>query len=242
MIRAFEVSYDGTAYAGWQVQENAQTIQGVIEQSLERLLKHHVRITYAGRTDAGVHAIGQVISFSSESSMTGEQYGHALNALIPQDIRIMKPLSVGPDFHPRYSARARWYRYIIWNGQEPVPFLRNYSLRLDRHIDMTRLMSYCRRIVGEHNFTSFASLEKDENPVRRVISCEVYRKNDFVILDLVANGFLRKMVRTIVGTFLQLEYRGEGSERIDEILKAENRGEAGGTAYAGGLYLAKVFY
>jgi len=242
MIRAFEVSYDGTAYAGWQVQENAQTIQGVIEHSLEAVLKAKVRVTYAGRTDAGVHAIGQVISFSSESSMTGEQFRHALNALDPQDIRIMKALSVGPDFHPRYSARARWYRYIIWNGQEPVPFFRNYSLRLDRQVDITRLRCYCKRIVGEHNFTSFASLELDDNPVRRVVSCEVYRKNDFIVLDLVANGFLRKMVRTIVGTFLQLEQKGERPERIDEILKAENRGEAGGTAYAGGLYLAKVFY
>ena len=242
MIRAFEVSYDGTAYAGLQVQENARTIQGVIEHSLEEVLKHRMRIMYAGRTDAGVHAVGQVISFSTESNMTGEQFKHALNALIPKDIRIMKALVVGPDFHPRYSARARWYRYIIWNGREPVPFFRNYSLRLERPVDIIKLRSCCKRIVGEHNFTSFASLEQDENPVRKVISCEVYKKNDFIILDLIANGFLRKMVRTIVGTFLQLEQKGERPEKIDEILKAENRGEAGSTAYAGGLYLTKVFY
>lgn len=242
MIRAFEVSYDGTAYAGWQVQDNARTIQGVIEHSLEGVLKQQVRITYAGRTDAGVHAIGQVISFLSESSMTGEQFRCALNALLPQDIRIMKTLEVGPDFHPRYSARARWYRYIIWNGQELVPFFRTYSLWLNRQIDVSRLKSYCKRIVGEYNFTSFASLEQDENPTRKVFSCEVYRKDDFILLDIVANSFLRKMVRAIVGTFLKLELKGERPERIDEMLHAEDRGSAGETAYAGGLYLAKVFY
>jgi tRNA pseudouridine38-40 synthase len=242
MIRAFEVCYDGTAYAGWQVQENAQTIQGVIEKGLEILLKTGVRITYAGRTDAGVHALGQVISFHSESGMTGEQFKRAINALIPQDIRIIKPLEVGSDFHPRYSARARWYRYIMWNGPHPVPFYRNYALWIDRGIDMERLRLYGERIVGEHNFTSFSSLEQDENPVRRVFSFDVQRKNDFVLIDLVANAFLRKMVRSIVGTFLQLEQRGEEPERIDEILDAENRGEAGSTAYAGGLYLARVFY
>ena len=161
MIRAFELCYDGTAYAGWQVQENAQTIQGVIESSLEAMLKRHVRITYAGRTDAGVHAIGQVMSFTCDSNMTGEQFKRALNALIPQDIRIMKPLVVEEDFHPRYNARARWYRYIMWNGRETVPFFRNYSLRLDREVDISRLRSYGKRIVGEHNFASFASLVQD---------------------------------------------------------------------------------
>ena len=244
MIRAFQVSYDGTGYAGLQVQDNALTIQGVIEQSLERVLKQRTRISYAGRTDAGVHALGQVIAFKSESGMTGEQFKHALNALIPQDIRILNPLEVDADadFHPRYSARARWYRYIMWNGREPVPFFRNYALWLDRQIDISRLRSYGKRIVGEHNFTSFASLVQDENPVRNIFSCKVHRKNDFVILDLVANAFLRKMVRSIVGTFLHLEQRGERPECIDEILKAEHRGEAGATAYAGGLYLARVFY
>ena len=242
MIRAFEISYDGTAYAGWQIQNNAPTIQGIIEDGLEKVLKEHVRISYAGRTDAGVHAFGQVISFSSGMNMTGEQFLRALNALLPQDIRIMKALDVEPNFHPRFSARARWYRYIIWNGKELVPFFRNYALWLNRQIDPSRLQDYCKRIIGEHNFTTFASLEENENPVRRIHSCEVRRKNDFVWLDIIANSFLRKMVRTIVGTFLKLEQEGVGPELIDEMLRAEDRGIAAETAFAGGLYLAKVFY
>ena len=113
---------------------------------------------------------------------------------------------------------------------------------LDRQIDIGKLQSYAKRIVGEHDFTSFASLEQDENPVRKVFSCDVHRKNDFVILDLVANAFLRKMVRSIVGTFLLLERKGEKPERVDEILRVKNRGEAGYTAFAGGLYLVRVYY
>jgi tRNA pseudouridine38-40 synthase len=175
-------------------------------------------------------------------NMTGEQFLRALNALLPPDIRIMKTLDVGSDFHPRFSARARWYRYIIWNGEELVPFFRNYALWLNRQVDLTKLQDYCKRIIGEHNFTTFASLEQNENPIRRIHSCEVRRKNDFILLDIIANSFLRKMVRTIVGTFLKLEQEGVGPELIDEMLRAEDRSVAAGTVFAGGLYLAKVFY
>jgi len=242
MIRAFEVSYDGTAYAGWQIQENAETVQSIIEDRLERILKARVRIAYAGRTDAGVHAIGQVISFQTQSAMTGEQFIRAINSLLPRDIRMMQALEVAPTFHARFSARSRWYRYIIWNGKELVPFFRNYALWLNRSVDLSLIGAYCERIVGEWNFTSFATLEPGESPVRRVMNCEVRRKNDFIIFDIVANSFLRKMVRTIMGTFLRLEREGEPPARLEEILRAENREAAYETAFAGGLYLAKVFY
>jgi tRNA pseudouridine38-40 synthase len=242
MIRAFEVAYDGTAYAGWQVQNNALTIQGIIEDRLEKVLKKRVRITYAGRTDAGVHAIGQVIAFDTQSAMTGEQFIRGLNSLLPLDIRMMRFLDVGPHFHPRYSARARWYRYLIWNGKELVPFFRNYALWLNRRLDLSLIGAYCARIVGEHDFTSFATVGEGENPVRTVASCEVRRQRDFVVLDIVANSFLRKMVRTIVGTFIRLEGEGASPECVDEILSREDREAAGETAFPGGLYLARVFY
>lgn len=242
MIRAFEVAYDGSAYAGWQVQNNALTIQGVIEDCLEKVLKKRVRITYAGRTDAGVHAIGQVIAFDIQSAMTGEQFVRALNSLLPLDIRMMRALEVVPHFHPRYTARARWYRYLIWNGKELVPFFRNYALWINRRLDLSLIGDYGARIVGEHDFTSFATVEEGEISVRRVVSCEVRRQRDFVVIDVVANSFLRKMVRTIVGTFLRLEGEGASPERVDEILSCENREAGGETAFAGGLYLARVFY
>jgi tRNA pseudouridine38-40 synthase len=242
MTRAFEISYDGTRYAGWQIQDNAETVQGIIENKLAIILKKGVRITYAGRTDAGVHAIGQVIAFDTQSGMMGDQFKKALNALLPQDIRVMRELNVSPDFHPRYSARNRWYRYIIWNGREQVPFFRNYALWLVHDVDITRIRDYGERITGTHDFTSLATLEAGENPVRTVQECSVYRKNDFVIIDIVANSFLRKMVRTIVGTFLKLEREGKKPEEMDRILAAKRGDWERETAYAGGLYLARVFY
>jgi tRNA pseudouridine38-40 synthase len=242
MIRAFEVAYDGTDYAGWQIQDNARTIQGVIEDALQRVLKQRIRVAYAGRTDAGVHALGQVISFETESGMTGEQFVRALNALLPTQIRIMRQLSVADGFHPRYSASSRWYRYIIWNGGELVPFFRNYALWLNRRIDLELLRAYSRRIIGEHDFTSFATVSPGETPIRRVLRCEVSRRNDFIVFDIEANSYLRKMVRTLVGTFLGLEHRDCPPERIDAMLVAKDREAGGETAFAGGLYLARVFY
>jgi tRNA pseudouridine38-40 synthase len=242
MTRAFEVSYDGTAYAGLQIQRGVRTIQGVIEDRLEQVLKRPVRIAFAGRTDAGVHAIGQVISFRAESTMTGEQFVRALNALLPRDIRVMRALNVAREFHPRFSARSRWYRYIVWNGKELVPFFRDYALWLNRPVDHDLLGEYCGRITGVHDFTSFGSIGSGDNPVRRITHCEVRRKNEFILFDIVANSFLRKMVRTIVGTFLTLERERAPAARIDEILRAGDREAGGDTAFAGGLYLAKVFY
>jgi tRNA pseudouridine38-40 synthase len=130
----------------------------------------------------------------------------------------------------------------VYNGDTLVPFFRNYALWLARGVNMSLLGEYAKRIVGPHDFTSFASLEPGDDPVREVYSCMVTRKNDFIIFDITANGFLRKMVRTVVGTFFELEKQGTGPESIAGILRARNREEAGSTAYAGGLYLMKVFY
>jgi tRNA pseudouridine38-40 synthase len=239
---SLDVSYDGTRYSGWQIQNNALTIQGVIEAGLTTVLKESVRITYAGRTDAGVHALGQVIAFKTDASMKGEQFKYALNALLPQDIRIMEAREVPLSFHPRYSALRRWYRYIIWNGGDAVPFFNNYALWIKRSVDLSWIDTFCRRIIGTHNFTSFATTGPRENPIRRIFECGVKKKGDFIVFDIIANSFLRKMVRTIVGTFLDLEREKVSPKAVNKILRAEDRKLAGETAFAGGLYLAKVFY
>jgi len=239
---ALEISYDGTRYSGLQVQKNAVTIQGVIEEMLEKILKNRTRIKYAGRTDAGVHALGQVVSFHTDSSMTESQFYYALNALLPGDIRVMRAFEVAPTFHPRYDAQKRWYRYIISTVKNQVPFFNYYALWLRRDIDCNLLGRYCRRITGRHDFTSFACLEGGENPSRIVFECSVKKKNDFIVFDIIANSFLRKMVRTIVGTFLELEKANEEPGTVDEILQERERAAAGKTVYAGGLYLAKIFY
>jgi tRNA pseudouridine38-40 synthase len=239
---ALEISYDGTAYAGWQLQDNAVTVQGVVEEALGKTGVETPRLRVAGRTDAGVHALGQVASFFTASGMTGREYQLALNSLMPFDVRVLRAGDAPPTFHPRFSARKRWYRYLVYNGDTLIPFFRNYALWLARGVDMDLLARYARRIVGRHDFTSFASLEPGEDPVREVYSFEVSKKNDFIIFDVAANGFLRKMVRTFVGTFFELEKQGTGADAITAILRAKDRGEAGSTAYPGGLYLMKVYY
>jgi tRNA pseudouridine38-40 synthase len=239
---AMDVSYDGTRYSGLQVQKNGTTIQGIIENSLARITSRSMRIRYAGRTDAGVHAVGQVISFHTESSMSAVQFHAALNSLLPPDIRVMGTRDVSPEFHPRYDAMKRWYRYLISTAPQRIPFFNNYALWIPRKIDAELLRSYCARVCGEHDFTSFASPEKGDNPVRRVYECAVGARNDFLHIDITGNSFLRKMVRTIVGTFLELEKRRDSPHNIEEILHARDRGRAGNTAFAGGLYLMKVYY
>ena len=239
---ALEIAYDGSRYSGWQIQKNAVTIQGIIEETLGELTQEKVRLSVAGRTDARVHAVGQIASFHSNLSLSVEQLHRALNSMLPKDIRIYRVFEVSADFHPRYSAKRRWYRYIISNVPVLVPFLKNYALWVRRSIQLELLNGYAKRIVGCHNFTSFASIEEEEVPVREVYHCTFSRSADFVILDVVANSFLRKMVRTIVGTFLELEKQDAQPERVDEMIRARDRSVAGMTAYPFGLYLMKVFY
>lgn len=239
---ALELSYDGTNYAGWQIQDNAKTIQGTVQEVLEKIVKHRVKMTYAGRTDAGVHALGQVAAFTTTSRMTEKQFEAALNSELPYDIRVRRAFETPAGFHARYDARMRWYRYLIWNSSEQVPFFKNYALWLWRGLDTNLLDRYCKEIIGEHDFTSFATIEEGENPVRTVFECKVTKRNDFVVFDVVANSFLRKMVRTIIGTFLELEKAGENPGRVKEILYAKDRRKAGMTVYPGGLYFVKVFF
>jgi len=237
-----EIAYDGYRYSGWQIQDNALTIQGVLENALKKISKEPVRLKAAGRTDAGVHALGQVASFSTKNRMTPDQFKRAINSLVNRDIRVMRSFEASINFNPRYMADKRWYRYIINNSKNAIPFFRNYSLWLKRKIDIALLNSYCSRITGERDFTSFSTITKGESPIRRIYECSFKRKDDFVIFDIVANSFLRKMVRTIIGTFLDLEKNGENPGMIDKILNMNNRSEAGTTVFAGGLYLIKVFY
>ena len=237
-----EIAYDGTPYSGWQIQNNAVTIQGIIEDKLQEITQEQVRVLVAGRTDAKVHALGQIASFKTNCRISEEQIKCALNSMIPRDIRIFRVFEVPMSFHPRYSAKKRWYRYIINNGPEPIPFFKNFALWIRRSINIALLNEYSDRIIGVHDFTSFATLVDRESTEREVYECSVTRKNDFIILDIVANSFLRKMVRTIVGTFLELEKEHAGPERVTEILKAKDRSAAGKTAYPGGLYLVKIFY
>jgi tRNA pseudouridine38-40 synthase len=239
---ALEMAYDGTCYSGWQIQDNAITIQGVLQEALMKIVKHPVHLIASGRTDRGVHAIGQVATFKTESRMSPEEFKLAINSAVSSDISIVRVVEAPSNFHPRYSARRRWYRYIISNRNDQVPFFKNYSLWVRRRLDLDLLNKYSERIKGKHDFKNLGAVEKGEVPIREVIECEFKRKNEFVVFDIVANSYLRKMVRLIVGTFLHLERRGEDPARVDDILTTEGRSTLVQSSYAGGLYLLKVFY
>jgi tRNA pseudouridine38-40 synthase len=237
-----KISYDGTCYAGWQVQNNANTVQNVIQGALNRVLKVESKLKASGRTDTGVHAVGQIATFETESRMTEGQFLLALNSVLPSDIRILDVFEVPMDFHPRYSAKKRWYRYIMSNTPVLSPFLRNYSMWLNRIVNIPLLNDYCKKIIGTHDFTSFATVTREDKPLRSVLKCYFIKKNDFIIFDITAVSFLRKMVRTIVGSFLELEKAESAPERVSEILNAKDRSRAGKTAQSCGLYLMQVFY
>ena len=239
---ALEIAYDGTGYSGWQIQDNAITIQGVLQEALAKIVKHPVHLSASGRTDRGVHAIGQVATFKTESRMSAEEFKLAVNSAVSSDIRIVRVFEALPGFHPRYSAQRRWYRYIISNRNDQVPFFKNYSLWVRHRLNTDLLNGYCKRIKGKHDFKNLGAVEKGEIPIREVVECEFSRKNDFVVFDIIANSYLRKMVRLIVGTFLQLERRSEDPVRIDDILTSDDKSTLVQSSYAGGLYLLKVFY
>lgn len=236
------IAYDGTGYSGWQIQKNAVTVQGVVQEVLSGILKDELTLKASGRTDAGVHALGQIASFTTTSGMKEEQFKLALNSRLPADIRILNVFEMPMKFHPRYSAKKRWYRYIISNVAVLSPFFRNYSLRVGREINIHLLNEYCKKIIGTHDFSSFSTLAGDENSLCRVFKCGFLKKNDFIIFDIIAKSFLRKMVRTILGSFLELEKHGQIPEKVSEILRARNRSKAGKTVHPGGLYLIRVFY
>jgi len=236
------LSYDGTNYSGWQIQNNAITVQGVIQRVLENIVQHNLKMRVAGRTDTGVHAVGQVASFKTVSRIPTTNLKEALNSMLPPDIRVLEVVDGNENFHPRYSAIKRWYRYIIYNNDVPSPFFRNYSFWIRREVDIELLNKYCKKILGEHDFTSFAMIEDKNSSVRVVYKCEVKRKGDFILIDIVANSFLRRMVRSIVGTFLDLEKDKKEPEEVERILLAKERKLAGKTAYPCGLYLMKVYY
>lgn len=239
---ALELCYDGSRFHGLQVQSGALTIQGALEDALERISRERTRIRFAGRTDAGVHAMGQVISFFTGSRMAPREFRAALNSLLPPDIRVLQAWEAEHGFHPRYDAAGRWYRYLVDWHRERIPFFYRYSLWMHREPDLDLMSSYCRQVVGEHDFTSFATLEEGESPRRRVYECRVRKKDCFLAMDIVGNAFLRKMVRTLMGTFLELERERKPSRAVADILSKRDRAAAGQTAYPGGLYLMKVFY
>ncbi|MBR4160043.1 MAG: tRNA pseudouridine(38-40) synthase TruA [Spirochaetia bacterium] len=237
------VAYDGTAYCGWQIQNDDDTIQGRIEKALQKLHGHPVKLTGSGRTDSGVHARGQCANFITDMTMPVEKFREALNSFLPSDIRIIKSEAVSDSFHARYDATERIYKYYMLTKALSYPWLERYCLTVNGALDINRLNELASPLVGYHSFASFASVMEDGYPMERTVNSAVfYNSQGYTVFKISADGFLRRMVRSIVGTVLDLYERGEDSSAMKAVLEAKDRSEAGACAPAKGLFLDQVIY
>lgn len=240
---ALTLSYDGTHYAGFQIQKNKKTVQGVLEETLRKILKKKPRLLYAGRTDAGVHALSQIVSFKIDSSISTGALQKALNSLLPPDIVVQKAKVVPSSFHPRYERAFKHYRYTLRYHPSRSPFDRLYTTFYPYVLDLSAMRQAARYLKGRHDFKSFqASDKKERSSVRVLHRLSLRRKPPYLFIDLIGNGFLYKMVRNIVGTLLEVGRGRRTPETIKRLLSKKDRCLAGPTAPAKGLFLVSVRY
>lgn len=236
------VAYDGTDYSGFQRQANAPSIQAALEAGLAQVTQDTITVLAAGRTDAGVHAKGQVIAFDTVWRHGVEDLQRALNAVLPADIVVLKTEDAAADFHPRYDARSRCYRYTMYNAPVRCPLARRHSLHVATPLDVEAMQRAARSLVGEHDFATFGRSLQGRSTVRRVLTAEWDGGSTWLTFDIEANAFLYRMVRSIVGTLLQV---GRGTMSVEEFvsaLAACDRSMAGPTAPPQGLCLMEVKY
>lgn len=235
------VGYDGTDFRGWQRQPDGRTVQGVLEEAVFKVTRKRTVVHGAGRTDAGVHALGQVAGFRGAFKLTDEVLYRALNAVLPADVRVFSLEQAPPEFHARRSARSKLYRYRIVDAPQASPLDRRYVLHWPYPLKLGAMREAARLFVRTADFTAFAS-NRDRSPVRTVTRSVLRRSGDEIVYSIEAQGFLRYMVRTIVGTLLEV---GRGRIRpaeIEEIFGRKDRSLAGPTAPARGLTLVRVDY
>lgn len=240
------LAYDGTNYNGWQVQARPQgvkTIQGILEEKLKLLTKEEIKVVAAGRTDAGVHALGQVVHFDTNSTIPTERFPQALLSVLPWDIVPLAAEEVDENFHARYSARWKTYRYTIDTGPMPHVFWRRFAYHCPHPLDRKAMARATEYLLGEHDFRSFcASGSSAKNFVRTIAACRWKEEGQLLMLEITGNGFLYNMVRIIMGTLLEIGKGKLKPEAMGEIIAARDRKAAGPTAPAHGLCLLKVEY
>lgn len=235
------VAYDGTNYCGWQVQNNGVTIQGELNRCLSDLLGKPIETMGASRTDAGVHAMGNVAVFDTDARMPGEKFSYALNARLPEDIRIQLSEEVPLDFHPRYCESEKTYEYRILNRRFAIPTERLYSYHYHYDLDVEKMREATSYLIGEHDFASFCgSKAQVKSTIRTITGIEVERFEDMVTIRVSGKGFLYNMVRILAGTLIEIGNGQYPPERVRDILAARDREAAGPTAPAHGLTLLGI--
>jgi len=238
------IEYEGTNYQGWQVQPRGDTVQGAIEEKLSLLTKEKVRLIGSGRTDAGVHAIAQVAHFRTGSRMDLHSIQRALNSLLPSDIAIVKAEEVEEGFHARKSAKSKVYEYRILNRNVRRVFDRLYAWYIPQKLDLVEMKKATQSLIGEHDFSAFRSVgTPTRTAVRRVIKAQWKRGHEGLLhFEIEATGFLKQMVRAIVGTLVEVGRGKISAERFRTIVDSKDRRKAGATAPACGLFLKEVKY
>jgi tRNA pseudouridine38-40 synthase len=237
------MEYDGSRYHGFQRQLNANTIQAELEQAIYQISRESVAVIAAGRTDAGVHALGQVAAFCTETGIPADKWRLALNSVLPDDIRILESEAVSAAFHPQYDALDKSYCYLIYRKKERAAFYRKYALLCDQPLDMEAMQSGCKLILGKHDFRCFcASGSGAKTWERTVLKCRLADEGDWLKLNITADGFLYNMVRIIMGTLLEIGRGRMQPERINAMIASCQRSQAGPTAAPQGLYLCSVRY
>lgn len=237
------VAYDGTNYHGWQVQDNGITIEEVLNRTISELVQEDIKVIGVSRTDAGVHACGNVAVFDTESRIPGDKFSFALNQRLPEDIRIQESCEVDADFHPRYADTVKTYEYNILNRRFELPSKRLYAAFCYYPMDIERMNQAAAYLVGEHDFKSFCSAGAQvQTTVRTIYAVNVTKEDDMVHIRITGNGFLYNMVRIIAGTLMQVGTGLMEPEQVKEILEARDRSKAGPTAVAKGLTLVEIRY
>ncbi len=236
------IEYDGTNYVGWQQQKNGITIHGKLSKAIERVVNEEVTLQGSGRTDAGTHAVGQVANFKTKSNIPIYNLVQAINSYLPKDIVVRAAKRVPEKFHSRYSAKSKIYCYTILNSNIRDAIGRNYCLHYSTPLDIEKMQKASKVLVGRHDFSAFKSKSEVLSSVRTIMKLEIKKKGKFLMFTVEADGFLYKMVRSIVGTLLEV---GKGKMTIAEfkkIVKSGARAKAGNTVAANGLCLLKVKY
>lgn len=240
---AITIQYDGSAYHGYQVQENAITVQQTFQDAVERVFGERLDVTGCSRTDTGVHANMYVLTLDTDMKISDEGVIMALNTYLPKDIAVIDCNECDSDFHPRYSCKSKEYVYKLYNGKRPNPFLADYALHYRREIDADYLNKEAQAFLGTHDFSGFCSSKSDvADTVRTVYSFSVKREGDMVLFSVEADGFLYNMVRIMIGTLLFISEGKIKAGELSEIIDSKDRKKAGKTASPCGLYLNKINY
>jgi len=237
------IEYDGKEFNGWQKQPDKLNIQGTIEQAIKSITGEEVELNASGRTDAGVHAIGQVANFKTNSQIPIEKFAIAINSKLKRSIVIKKAEEVDERFHSRLSCKKKTYRYIINNSEEGSAIYRNLETHIPQKLNIEKMKQAVKYFEGEHDFKAFkASGTSSKSSVRTIFKAEVYSKNEKIFIELTGNGFLYNMVRIISGTLVEVGMEKIAPTQIEEIIKSGKREMAGKTLPPNGLYLLEVIY